>query len=82
LSRILPGQFRNSFSIFSDWLPWCRPVFWGESELYAFAVFCQGTSRNSFGSFRSHPFSTLSVFDSETQLYAFGRMSQEVIVRF
>ena len=80
LSRISSDQFRNSFSLLSDIFLFCRPVFWGESELYSFAVFCQGFFQNSFISLQSHPFFVLAVFDSETQLYASGRLSQGLFV--
>jgi hypothetical protein len=55
--------FRNFF--LSDNSLVFHPVFWGESELYAFALFCQGLFRNSFVSFQSHSFFVLAVLDSE-----------------
>ena len=45
LSRFLSDQFRNQFAIsLSDNSLVVHPVSWGESELYSFAVFCQGFS--------------------------------------
>jgi hypothetical protein len=40
------------------------PVFWGESELYAFARSCQGVFQNSFGCFCNR-FFVLFVPDSK-----------------
>ena len=76
----------SKFVLFlSDNLDCCPPDFWAESELYAFAIFCQGFFRNSAAYLFSRPLVGACdrfVPDSEAQLYASRRMSQEVIVIF
>jgi hypothetical protein len=71
--KVFVRPFCNLLATFlSDNFLDCHPVFWGESELYVFARFCQGIFRNSFGAFCwPQPFCISDFRDSETQLYAY-----------
>jgi hypothetical protein len=53
------------------------PVFWGESELYSFAVFCQGLFATNFR-IRFQARFLVAVRDSEGVLYAPVQKSQGV----